>query len=249
MQGNYLRHTDLTHNNELSPLRNELKWKEWLLFVIAYPGFSIVLSFVAAIVLSIISAIIETDLTHYLMMIQYAALLDAVAFGLALLIFRSVRRFISNQFSMEPFKKITTYVYIVATMGLTYISQHIIINLLSLEEEGSQVSLFGIDQMELTAMNISFLVVAFVLLAPITEEILFRGILFGFLNKKLGFLLGLISSSIIFGLLHPGHRLSVTIMALLLTTAYFKTKSLWVTIAIHMIWNAFATYGLLSMVL
>jgi hypothetical protein len=47
-------------------------------------------------------------------------------------------------------------------------------------------------------------VVAVVVIAPITEELLFRGLLFRSLRDRYGFLIGAFASAIFFGLLHSG---------------------------------------------
>ena len=69
-----------------------------------------------------------------------------------------------------------------------------------------------------------------------------------FLSEKWGFWLGLILSSVIFGLLHPGYAISASIMGAVFVGLYRLTRSLIVPILLHIVWNAFAVVGLIMYV-
>ena len=77
------------------------------------------------------------------------------------------------------------------------------------------------------------------------EEIIFRGVLFRWVDEKWGYAIALIVSSLIFGLLHifqPGatwwSSVAIAIEAgLLLGAAYKFSGSLWLPIGIHWAWN------------
>ena len=83
------------------------------------------------------------------------------------------------------------------------------------------------------------------LLVGTGEEILFRGVLFRWIDEKWGFLVALIVSSVIFGFIHisePSATLwsSVAIAVeagLLLGVAYKYSGTLWFPIGIHWAWN------------
>lgn len=76
--------------------------------------------------------------------------------------------------------------------------------------------------------------------APIMEEIVFRGGIVGYLFKDLP-VIGIIVSSVLFGLMHyPTNIVSFLIYGLIGLTcaiAYFKTRQLEVSIAIHFLNN------------
>ena len=76
--------------------------------------------------------------------------------------------------------------------------------------------------------------------APIMEEIVFRGGIVGYLFKDLP-VVGIIVSSVLFGLMHsPTNIISFLIYGLIGLTcaiAYFKTRRLEVSIAIHFLNN------------
>ena len=86
------------------------------------------------------------------------------------------------------------------------------------------------------------------LIAPITEELLFRGILYGFL-RQWGIILAIGGSTFIFSLTHyfAGNlQLTQVIGGLVFATAYEKEKNLIVPIVIHVLGNlAIFTYALL----
>jgi CAAX protease family protein len=87
--------------------------------------------------------------------------------------------------------------------------------------------------------------------SAITEEIIFRGILFRITEEKLGSVVALFISSLLFGVVHlynPGASTLAVVnifieAGLLLGAAYIYSRSLWLPIAIHFSWN-FAESGI-----
>ncbi len=98
-----------------------------------------------------------------------------------------------------------------------------------------------------------FLVPAFTsaLTAGFVAEILIRGIIFRLMEEKLGTVIALIISALLFGLLHAGNKeatflsvLSTTIQAgILLSAVYVFSRSLWLPIFLHFAWD-FAEPGI-----
>ncbi|SDB82631.1 hypothetical protein SAMN05421734_101233 [Pelagirhabdus alkalitolerans] len=224
---------------------DRLGWGISIGFIATYLGLSIAIMMVVMLVGLFVFGPDQVDLIFQM---QYTSYIDAVSFLLAYLIFKGVRDALKDQYSLEPMKQLSTYGYIVGSVGLIYLSQFIIIDLLTLEEAGSQVDLFGLGDINLTTVNVLLISGVFIIIAPLLEEVLFRGFIFGFLAEKLGLTVGFIASSVIFGLLHPGHILSATIMGFIITGVYYKTRTLWAPILLHLIWNSIATYSLLSLV-
>ena len=86
-----------------------------------------------------------------------------------------------------------------------------------------------------------FLGISGVVLAPIFEEIVFRGILFAGFYKKLGPWKAAIISSLAFSLLHlydPLGALAVFIFGMMACYLYRRTQSLWTPIIVHAVTNA-----------
>lgn len=90
----------------------------------------------------------------------------------------------------------------------------------------------------LSARNTIEMVLAFlalVVIAPFSEEIVFRGMLLPAFSKKTGAVLAVIITSILFGLLHPPANAMIVIgvFAPFLCWAYIYTKSIWPAIFLH----------------
>jgi membrane protease YdiL (CAAX protease family) len=85
-----------------------------------------------------------------------------------------------------------------------------------------------------------------VLAAPISEEIFFRGFIFGGFRRRLSFPVAAILSAAIFGLFHYTGSGSLTVVPQLaflgfaLCWVYEETGSIYPTMALHMLNNAFA---------
>lgn len=243
---NYLKDDQ---NQQLNVIGTELTWRKLFLFIITYFAISIGVVFVVGIFFAIIDVLLGTNMINALDQIQYLSLLELATFVLTMLVFRSVRDYLKGSYYIEALKKWQTYLYLIVAYIGVYISQYLFNYVLEWEQPGSQVDLFGLDQIGINPLNFSLLILAFVVIAPITEEIIFRGLIFGFIKDKFGLIAALLISSAIFGLLHPGHHLSTFVMGVAFALLYDRTKSIAVPIVLHMVWNALATYGLLSLVI
>jgi len=77
-------------------------------------------------------------------------------------------------------------------------------------------------------------------LAPIGEELFFRGLLFDFFKKKTGLVWGVALSSLAFGLAHFDSLavvLSSMLMGVVMAIAVEKTRSIWISIFMHIATN------------
>lgn len=79
-----------------------------------------------------------------------------------------------------------------------------------------------------------------VLVAPVFEEWIFRGLLYRSLRPSLGFVASLIGTSLLFTVVHPLTS-SVTVLVLGLVTAWLveRTNRLWPSMLVHIGYNAF----------
>lgn len=85
-----------------------------------------------------------------------------------------------------------------------------------------------------------------IIIAPITEELLFRGLIYRFLKSRLSARMAMVISSVAFGAMH-GNMLAfipLTFLAMILTRSYERTGNLKVPILIHAFFNA-NTLGIL----
>ena len=87
----------------------------------------------------------------------------------------------------------------------------------------------------MTAIGITIGTLTMVLLAPVVEEITFRGLLFGALAPRLGVVASAVLTAVVFGAVHGDLVLFPTLAALGLINAlaYAATGNLWVPIALH----------------
>ncbi len=89
--------------------------------------------------------------------------------------------------------------------------------------------------------NYRFVITA-VVLAPILEETLFRGLIFPLLSFRLGVRAGILLSSILFGLFHL-NLLGATLFGLVAATFYARSGSLLLPIGLHFVNNAVSAIG------
>lgn len=86
--------------------------------------------------------------------------------------------------------------------------------------------------------------VTLVVLAPMAEEILFRGYLFGKLRKYIPAWAAILLTSALFGLVHGQWNVGIDVFALSLVLCTLReiTGSIWAGILLHMMKNALAFY-------
>ena len=83
------------------------------------------------------------------------------------------------------------------------------------------------------------LILMSVLVVPLYEEIVFRGVIFPFLLRKWGFAPSVIMVSAAFGLIHfhiPS-LFPLFLLSVALCIAYYRTGSLWISIGFHALFN------------
>ncbi len=83
---------------------------------------------------------------------------------------------------------------------------------------------------------------ALVIIAPLAEELLFRGYLFGKLRESAGFWLSALLTSALFGAVHLQWNVGLDVFALSLVLCYLREKTgvLWGCIGLHMLKNSIA---------
>ena len=91
-------------------------------------------------------------------------------------------------------------------------------------------------------LNFLYLVISGVMLVPIIEELIFRGVILNRLNNKVNFIYAIIISSVLFSLFHGFGRLIPTFFfGLCMCVVYLKTNNITIPIIIHFLNNAIAT--------
>jgi uncharacterized protein len=132
---------------------------------------------------------------------------------------------------------------------LTYIGCALVIAALIQPEQEDITRDLGADEGVLGSLAAGILIVV---AAPLTEEIFFRGFVFGGLRRALPFAAAAAIPAVIWGLLHYtgpdswGVVLQLAIFGLVLAWLYERTGSLWPPIALHLFNNALAFAILMS---
>jgi membrane protease YdiL (CAAX protease family) len=87
----------------------------------------------------------------------------------------------------------------------------------------------------ITTIAVSLAVVSLVIIAPIVEEMVFRGLLFGALAGRLGVLGSAVITALLFGAVHGDPVLfpSLAAIGFISALAYAATGNLWVSIILH----------------
>lgn len=86
--------------------------------------------------------------------------------------------------------------------------------------------------------------IALVIIAPIAEEFIFRGIILNRWARKWGITKSLIASSILFGFLHI-NPVGLSMFGLIMGLLYIQTKTLWIPIICHAL-NNFIVFGFMA---
>lgn len=112
---------------------------------------------------------------------------------------------------------------------------------------GLFVELEPVDQQLLTealggGVALGLAVVAAVVLAPLLEEVVFRGVLFQALGRRLGVLPAALLSGVLFAVVHlevsaPAYQLALALLGTWFAYAFHRTRSLVVPIVAHATFN------------
>ncbi|MBL4933583.1 CPBP family intramembrane glutamic endopeptidase [Clostridium paridis] len=162
-----------------------------------------------------------------------------VTFGIYVLMFRNKEE---NLFVRCRFKAFNLKV------GLSLIPLTIALSAFSVSLVGMLVQFFPSYQEvsdTLQAANGSMLsVLAITILAPIFEEILFRGIVFNELKKSMPVIPAIIAQGVLFGIYHLNllQGIYAAILGCILGLIYQMTKSLWSNIIVHMTFNLLGVF-------
>ncbi len=79
-----------------------------------------------------------------------------------------------------------------------------------------------------------------IVVAPIVEELLFRVVVFRWLEHRFGVGVGIVGSGVLFGLIHGSlfAFVPITVLGMLLAALFHRTGNIWSCIALHATFNA-----------
>lgn len=108
------------------------------------------------------------------------------------------------------------------------------------------VNLFPADleHMYSTLAGNGWMVFTTLALAPVAEEIFFRGILQRDLTLRYGAMRGILAGAAVFAVVHlyPAMVINAFVLGLVLGFLYYRTRSLWVTVFLHFLNNLTAQF-------
>lgn len=177
------------------------------------------------------------NLTNFLLALIYEALLIGVVttiikFYKVSLTALGLGRF---ELSMLPQSLIAFVFYLILSMVIASVAGQ----LFSFDQDQSQEIGFEAPKQSLESVLIF---IALVILAPLAEELLFRGFLFFGLRRRLPFWATSVVVSLLFAFVHGQVNVGVDVFALSLVLCYLreKTQSLWPAILLHAFKNGLA---------
>ena len=96
------------------------------------------------------------------------------------------------------------------------------------------------------SLDYVFAFLALVVVAPVVEETIFRGYLFGKLKKHMPVIVAVLITSAVFGIAHGQINVGLNVFALSVVACYLRefTDSIWAGVLLHMIKNGIAFYFL-----
>ncbi|WP_183048404.1 CPBP family intramembrane glutamic endopeptidase [Bacillus wiedmannii] len=154
--------------------------------------------------------------------------------------YKPLRNLIVPTLNFTPFKKVSTYIYIILFYGLHIVSGILIINNLfpdAIKEQSSALNLEMLKQYKLV------LLLGTAIFVPIFEELIFRGIILHFLQQRFPFWIAALGSSFLFGIGHTystGVMFSMFILGLFMAILCKKTNSIIPAILLHILNNTIA---------
>lgn len=209
-----------------------------VLYFMIYIVNTIMCSFTYGIIYGVRNAgkVNQSELSALILKNQF--LIAAVAGVMTLVIYVLMfRKKEVNLFQICKFKKISmknSSIIILSSLGLAFFSCSLVSLLMSKFPSYSETS------NAIAANNNSVLgVISVILIIPIFEEVLFRGLIFNELKKHLNIIIAIILQSLIFAISH-GNMLQgiyTFIMGVVLAIVYDKTQSILTPILFHIMYN------------
>jgi len=132
--------------------------------------------------------------------------------------------------------------------GLYFLCVIVIVAVVGEPEQTDVADTLGFDENTAAAILAALLIIV---IAPVCEEIFFRGFFFAGLRSRLPFWVAALVSAVLFGAVHLGEAnlvagLQLTVLGVILAGVYERTDSLWSNIAVHAFNNAIAFTLLVS---
>ncbi|HIA91529.1 TPA: CPBP family intramembrane metalloprotease [Candidatus Saccharibacteria bacterium] len=106
----------------------------------------------------------------------------------------------------------------------------------------SQEQQIGLDKTTTSMLEIALSGLILLVLVPIVEEVLYRGVVFRSLTRSMTMPIAAVVSSVLFALAHFNIVVGIDtfVLGILLCLVYSRTKNLWMAVALHSVKNSIA---------
>jgi membrane protease YdiL (CAAX protease family) len=219
------------------------RWAPWTAFVALFAAFG--LTIVGAVVVGIVGAIFGATFEDPPPAVNIAATVvqDGAFIGAALLFAQRAGRVLPAQFGLVR----TRFCPAVGWMALAYVGYGVLSTLwaqiVNTDAEDKLPTSLGVDESTVALVAVCVLVTV---IAPIAEEVFFRGYFFGALRNWRGPWPAALVTGVVFGAIHgiggtaPVFLLPLAILGVMLCIVRWRTGSLLPCIALHATNNALA---------
>ncbi|UOX99369.1 CPBP family intramembrane metalloprotease (plasmid) [Bacillus cereus] len=229
---NVLLHTSITENKKVN-----FTYKN--LFTVIFSILAIM--FLEGMFLALAAGIYTKGKIENVIEGYYLLIIDAILIMIFIFLYKPVRNYIRYIWDLSVLKKPKTYVYLLIGFLVIALSQYVILNLLGFESAEQQRDQLGVTTLKGDFFQCVLYIFSVAIITPIKEEVLYRGILYRFFEGKYNFIIGMIISSVVFGLLHGGFPITAIIMGMVFAILYKKTQSILPSIVLHISWNFLAS--------
>lgn len=145
----------------------------------------------------------------------------------------------SDGLSLKNYKKINILGLVFSAIGFQIVMQFFIVGLSKLEPTWAKEYSDLLEQSGLNNDSFFGLILAYVVIGPISEELCFRGITFEYARKAMPFWATNILQALLFGIFHgnPLQGSMAFLLGLVLGYIYGKTRNIKLTIIFHITFN------------
>lgn len=217
-------------------------WPPWSAFVALIAGFGIALF--GALVIGVIAAALGADFTNPPPAVNIISTVvqDAALVGSAVLFARMQGAARPWHFGLRPTRVRRAVGLVVGAWGIFLAFSAAWVAVLNIDEHDNLPKELGVDQSTVSLLAVAALVAV---VAPIAEEVFFRGYFFTALRNWRGTWPAAIITGLVFGLIHAGSSpagflVPLAVLGFLLCLLYARTGSLYPCIVLHSLNNSVA---------
>lgn len=170
----------------------------------------------------------------------FILLINVISAFVLFTIFKQARAYLLTQLvpMVKPLRGSLLIITALISLSLLNYLYNYVLNWNSVMSIEEQLNTETVQFRNETTIQILFNILFIGFLAPVIEELLFRGFLFSYLNRSGKVLFASLLTSALFGLMHSGLFFFAFTMSIMSIMLYKYTKSLRASIYFHIAWNS-----------